>query len=199
MNINELCLELNKVLHASGWLDKATEFFQNHPELYSKSASNGHIASLTMALSFQPDSLSGVKHAKPVVMIESFKDLDHNYSLNEYSDSDLISYFNMYSTQYEYSSEPEPIDNSTFYKQACSVGNILIKQYKAGELTVMHKYIRSWSISYWENYIDSMDIKDPVEYYQDSRHVWCIVKGQFWGNTKTGATGQDTIIMEAWF
>lgn len=200
MNINELCLELNKLLHESGWLAKATEFFQNHPELYSKAAVNGYIASLTTAVSFQPSSLSGVKDAKPVVIIESFKDLSNNYSLNEYTDSTLRGYFNMFTTDYEYcSGNPKPIERVTFYQQASLIGNLLIKRYTMGQLKINHVCTRTWSISDWDAVIDTQDIKDPVEYYQDERHVWCVIKGQFWENTKTGKIGQDSVIMEAWF
>ena len=200
MNINELCLELNKLLHESGWLAKATEFFQNHPELYSKAACNGYIAGLTMALSFQPDSLSSVEHAKPIIMIESFKDLDHNYSLNEYADHTLTSYFNMYNTHYEYcSGKSKPIDLETFFEYAHSAPAVLIKRYKAGKLKVGIKHMYNWDPDDLANFIDAQDIKDPVEYYQDERHAWCVIKGQFWEDTKAGEKGQDTVIMEAWF
>ena len=59
MNINELMKDLYDVVKQSGWLDKATEYFQEHPEKFSNCVSGiGVIANITMSVSYQPESLS---------------------------------------------------------------------------------------------------------------------------------------------
>ena len=70
MNNNELMKDLYKVLKESGWLDKATKYFQEHPERFSDcSSGNGKIASVNMSVSYQPGSLSAVANVKPNVFI----------------------------------------------------------------------------------------------------------------------------------
>lgn len=70
MNSNELMKDLYKILRLSGWLDKATKYFQEHPERFSDcSSGNGKIASVNMSVSYQPWSLSAVANVKPNVFI----------------------------------------------------------------------------------------------------------------------------------
>ena len=70
MNSNELMKDLYKVLKTSGWLDKATEYFQEHTERFSDcSSGSGKIASINMSVSYQPRSLSAVADVKPNVFI----------------------------------------------------------------------------------------------------------------------------------
>ena len=70
MNSNELMKDLYKVLKTSGWLDKATKYFQEHPERFSDCKnSNGKIANIDMSVSYQPKSLSAVEDAKPNIFI----------------------------------------------------------------------------------------------------------------------------------
>lgn len=70
MNSNELMKDLYKVLKTSGWLDKATKYFQEHPEKFSNCANgNGVIANINMSVSYQPKSLSAVADAKPNIFI----------------------------------------------------------------------------------------------------------------------------------
>ena len=70
MNSNELMKDLYKVLKTSGWLDKATEYFQEHPEKFKNCThSNSKIANINMSVSYQPKSLSAVAHTKPNVFI----------------------------------------------------------------------------------------------------------------------------------
>ena len=73
MNSNELMKELYKVVKQSGWLDRATEYFQEHPEKFSNcSIDNGEvIANMTMSVSYQPKSLSDVADTKPNVFIST--------------------------------------------------------------------------------------------------------------------------------
>ena len=70
MNSNELMKDLYKVLKTSGWLDKATEYFQEHPERFEDCTySDGKIANINMAVSYQPESLSAITSMKPNVFI----------------------------------------------------------------------------------------------------------------------------------
>ena len=197
LNKNELCMELNKILHESGWLAKATEYYQNHPETYHESKYGGYISSLSMSLSCQVDKLSDVKYAEPFIFIDIYNSSKDCYSLNEFSNA-IQSSFN-HDTVYTYEKKPVSISRLEFYEHATVIGNTLIKRYTAGELHTNHIDTRTWSIDDWDNFLDRQDIKDAVEYYRDSRHVWCVIKGQFWENTKTGDLGQDIVCMEAWF
>lgn len=70
MNNNELMKDLYKVLKTSGWLDKATEYFKEHPERFEDCTSgDGKIASINMSVSYQPESLSAMSNMKPNVFI----------------------------------------------------------------------------------------------------------------------------------
>ena len=66
----DLMKELYKVIKQSGWLDKATEYFQEHTELFDDClASDGKIANLSMSVSYQPESLSAIADVNPSVFI----------------------------------------------------------------------------------------------------------------------------------
>ena len=70
MNNNELMKDLYKTLRLSGWLDKATKYFREHPERFSDcSSGSGKIASVNMSVSYQPKSLSAVVDVKPNVFV----------------------------------------------------------------------------------------------------------------------------------
>lgn len=70
MNGIDLMKELYKVIEQSGWLDKATEYFQEHTELFSDClVSDGKIANLNMSVSYQPESLSAIADVEPSVFI----------------------------------------------------------------------------------------------------------------------------------
>ena len=70
MNSNELMKDLYKVLKTSGWLDKATKYFREHPEKFDDCAyGDGKISNINMFVSYQPESLSAVADAKPNVFI----------------------------------------------------------------------------------------------------------------------------------
>ena len=70
MNSNELIKDLYKVLKESGWLDRATEYFQEHPEKFEDCVSGyGMIANITMSVSYQPESLSAIPNIKPNVFV----------------------------------------------------------------------------------------------------------------------------------
>lgn len=70
MNSNELLKELYNVVKESGWLDKATEYFSEHPERFKdRIYGDGKIANIDMSVSYQPKSLSAVANTKPNVFI----------------------------------------------------------------------------------------------------------------------------------
>lgn len=70
MNNNTLMKELYDTLKKTGWLDKATKHFQEHPEMFKDCVnSSGKIASLYMSVSYQPKSLLDVANVKPNVFI----------------------------------------------------------------------------------------------------------------------------------
>ena len=69
MNSNELMKDLVTVLKESGWLDKANEFYQEHPEYFSPSKYGGFVSNLNLSVSYQPESLADVKDVKPFVSV----------------------------------------------------------------------------------------------------------------------------------
>lgn len=90
MNSNELMKDLYKILRLSGWLDKATKYFQEHPEKFEDCTySNGKIASMYMSVSYQPESLSAVADTKPNVFISTGRIDKDKREFNVY-DNNLI-------------------------------------------------------------------------------------------------------------
>lgn len=70
MDSNELMKELYFVMKTSGLLDKVTEHFKEHPELFCNSTfSDGKIASMNMSVLYQSESLSAVTNIKPCIFI----------------------------------------------------------------------------------------------------------------------------------
>ena len=69
MNSNELMEDLLKTLKNYGWLDKANEFYQNHPEYFHPAKYSGFISSLSVSVSYQPESLSAVADVIPSIFI----------------------------------------------------------------------------------------------------------------------------------
>ena len=67
MNSNELMKDLYKVITESGWLDRANEFYHNHPEYFHETKHGGFISQLSMSVSYQPASLSAVSDVKESV------------------------------------------------------------------------------------------------------------------------------------
>ena len=85
MNNNELMKDLYKILRLSGWLDKATKYFQEHPERFEDCTyGDGKIASVNMSVSYQPGSLSAVADVKPNVFISIGNVNDIMYEYNVY-------------------------------------------------------------------------------------------------------------------
>lgn len=90
MNNNELMKDLYKVLNESGWLDKATEYFQEHPERFEDCTyGDGKIASIDISVSYQPESLSAIPNMKPNVFISIGHIRSYKREFNIY-DNDLI-------------------------------------------------------------------------------------------------------------
>lgn len=70
MDSNELMKELYDILKESGWYDKATNYFKEHPELFGDGLLSGSkIASISMSASYQPESLSAMQGMIPSVFI----------------------------------------------------------------------------------------------------------------------------------
>lgn len=90
MNNNELMKDLYKVLKESGWLDKATKYFQEHPERFEDCTyGDGKIANIDMSVSYQPESLSAVTDMKPNVFVSIGRISIDKREFNVY-DNDLI-------------------------------------------------------------------------------------------------------------
>lgn len=70
MGNNELMKELYDTLKESGWYDKATSYFKEHHELFGEGMlSGGKIASISMSVSYQSESLSAMQGIIPSVFI----------------------------------------------------------------------------------------------------------------------------------
>lgn len=69
MNSNELMEDLLRTLKNSGWLDKANEFYRNHPEYFKDAHYSGYIASLHLSVSYQPKTLTDVADVVPSIFI----------------------------------------------------------------------------------------------------------------------------------
>ena len=90
MNSNELIKDLYKVLKESGWLDKATGYFSEHPERFEDCTyGDGKIASINMSVSYQPGSLSTIPNMKPNVFVSIGRISTDKREFNVY-DNDLI-------------------------------------------------------------------------------------------------------------
>lgn len=84
MNSNELMQDLHKVLKESGWLDRANEFYQNHPEYFKSAHYSGYIASLHLSVSYQPESLAEVATVIPCIFISMEDSNGISRELNQY-------------------------------------------------------------------------------------------------------------------
>ena len=90
MNSNELMKDLYKVLKTSGWLDKATEYFQEHTERFEDCVyGDGKIANIDMSVSYQPESLSAITNMKPNVFISIGRISTDKREFNVY-DNDMV-------------------------------------------------------------------------------------------------------------
>lgn len=88
MNSDKLLKDLYDVIKESGWLDKATKYFREHPEKFSDCInSDGKIAGIYMSVSYQPESLSAVADTKPNVFISIGTERDFNVYCSGYIQS----------------------------------------------------------------------------------------------------------------
>lgn len=85
MNSNELMEDLLRTLKNSGWLDKANEFYHNHPEYFKPANYSGYISSLHLSVSYQPKTLTDVAEIKPCVFISMDDSKGMSREFNEYS------------------------------------------------------------------------------------------------------------------
>ena len=69
MNSNDLMIDLLSTLEKSGWLDKANEFYRNHPEYFHPAKYNGFISHLSLSVSYQPESLSAIADVVPSLYV----------------------------------------------------------------------------------------------------------------------------------
>lgn len=84
MDSNELMKELYDTLKESGWYDKATSYFKEHPELFGEGMLSGNkIASISMSVSYQPESLSAMQGMIPSVFISmgSITATEHDFNV----------------------------------------------------------------------------------------------------------------------
>lgn len=90
MGSNELMKELYDTLKASGWYDKATSYFKEHNELFGEGMLSGNkIASISMSVSYQPESLSAMSDMTPSVFISMGHFDTTAYEYNVY-DNDTV-------------------------------------------------------------------------------------------------------------
>lgn len=92
MNSNELMEDLLRTIKNSGWLNKANEFYRNHPEYFREAFYSGYISGLRLSVSYQPKTLADVADVKPCIFItmddsksmsREFNEFDHTG--NKYS------------------------------------------------------------------------------------------------------------------
>lgn len=88
MDNNELMKELYDMLKESGWYDKATSYFKKHHELFSEGLMSGSmIASISMSVSYQSESLSDMSDMLPNVFISTGNFKSTMYEYNVYDDN----------------------------------------------------------------------------------------------------------------
>lgn len=85
MNSNELMEDLLRTLENSGWLDKANEFYHNHPEYFKSANYSGYISALHLSVSYQPKTLTDVAEVSPCVFISMDDGKGISRELNKYS------------------------------------------------------------------------------------------------------------------
>ena len=90
MDNNELMKELYDTLKESGWYDKATSYFKEHNELFSEVLLSGSkIASISMSVSYQPESLSAMSDMTPNVFISMGHCCTTMYDYNVYDNNEV--------------------------------------------------------------------------------------------------------------
>lgn len=90
MDNNELMKELYDTLKESGWYDKATSYFKEHPELFGEGMLSGsELASISMSVSYQPESLSAMQGMIPSVFISMGHYGTTMYEYNVYDDNEV--------------------------------------------------------------------------------------------------------------
>lgn len=84
MDSNELMKELYFVMKTSGLLDKVTEHFKEHPELFCDGVyGDSKITSMNMSVLYQSESLSTITDIKPCIFISmgSVAATEHDFNV----------------------------------------------------------------------------------------------------------------------
>ena len=90
MDKNELMKELYDTLKESGWYAKATNYFKEHPELFGEGMLSGSkIASISMSVSYQSESLSDMSDMTPSVFMSMGHYDTTMYEYNVYDDNEV--------------------------------------------------------------------------------------------------------------
>jgi len=84
MNGPDLLKELTTVLKESGWLDKATEYMREHPERFTPTSRGGLISSVTLSVSYQPNSLREIQNTQPILFTTVGNTVSIMNGYNEY-------------------------------------------------------------------------------------------------------------------
>lgn len=80
--------ELYVTLKESGWYDKATNYFKEHHELFGEGMLSGSmLASISMSVSYQPESLSDMSGMIPSVFISMGHYYTTMYEYNVYDNN----------------------------------------------------------------------------------------------------------------
>ena len=88
MDNNELMKELYDTLKESGWYDKATNYFKEHHELFGEGMLSGSmLTSISMSVSYQPESLSDMSGMIPSVFISMGHYYTTMYEYNVYDNN----------------------------------------------------------------------------------------------------------------
>lgn len=192
MNITELMLDLNKTLHESGWIERATVYFKEHPE-YFKQGKHMLLANVTMSLSFFAEQLKDVERADRAVYINTRDSRDMLRSCDEYNGNIV---FETLGVSKLCLPEKKEISLDDFCVFVHNYTHCIIHKWISGRY---YHDIQSLTYDTVELWLDAQDVKDTPVCYKDSRHAWIEIGGGFWENTKTGEQGQDKTIMEVWF
>lgn len=192
MNITELMLDLNKILHESGWIEKATAHFKEHPEYFKKGKYTA-MASIDMSFALFTEQLYNTEHPDRAIYINTRGSDNFLRSCDEYNDK--ITFETLGISNYKML-EKEEISFEDFCEYVhnhmyCAVHKWITGRYCHDTLSLTYEQVNEW--------LQAQDVKDKPVCYKDSRHAWIEFGGGFWENTKTGEQGQDKTVMEVWF
>lgn len=192
MNITELMLDLNKILHESGWIEKATAHFKEHPEYFKKGKYTA-IASIDMSFVLFTEQLYNTEHPDRAIYINT-RGSDNFLRACDESNGNIT--FETLGVSELRLPEETKISHDKFCEYVHNYTHCIIHKWIAGRY-----YHDTMSLTYEQvdEWLEQQDVKDAPICYRDSRHAWMEIGGGFWENTKTGEQGQDKTILEVWF